>query len=168
LLLITTLGSVINSGALQSGILILTLIILVWMSKNLDKKENSFKVMKTGSLFVSGNWFLRFLFPTPLGLAIAELLNGLGAIFLWTPFGAIIYSKGSNSYKLEFFLLRSILMGALSILVIGTFWLIFYLGGSFNYILPVVGTILLLTFSLHYKFRFSIKEIEEGVKKNIN
>lgn len=159
LILFAGFGTVMKSGIFQSGTLLLSIVVLFWLSKYLDKGK--YGVMKFGSTLSSVHWWLRYFINTPLGLAGAEVINGLGQVMLWTPFSALVYKKGSKGYKLEFFVVRQFIRAAWSIIIVSLLWLVFKLVSSLEVMMLVFGIIMVGTMLISKLFAKEIKLIKK-------
>ena len=151
LILIGGFGTVMKSGMFQSFTLVIALIILMWMSRYLDK--GNYGVMKIGSILGSMHWWVRFLFRSPFGLAVAEVLNSLGQVMLWTPFASLIYQKGVEGYKMEFFYVRQLIRLFLSTISVLFLWIVFNLVPSLEFMMLVFGFVMLGTVGILGMFK---------------
>lgn len=93
-------------GIISSASLLLSLIVLFWAGKYVDKKGPG--ILKIGVAGNSLNWLTRVFLKTAHQFLIADFFYHLGRILLWTPFNAVMYKKAIQQGALEFLTKREL------------------------------------------------------------
>ena len=101
-------------GFIETAALLISLMLLWSLGRSIDQKGSA--ILKSGAYLNSLLWLVRAFLLTPLSIFISNVFYGFGSILLWTPFDALVYKHALGKRKLEFFILREILihLGALT------------------------------------------------------
>jgi MFS family permease len=91
-------------GGIQTLALLLSLLMLWWLGKLIDKK--GYKILKWGVSLTSLTWIIRSFLITPVAVFFSNVVYGFGALLLWTPFDALVYKSMIKRRKLEFLIVR--------------------------------------------------------------
>jgi len=144
-------------GIISSASLMLSLIVLFWVGKHVDKKGPG--ILKIGVAGNSLNWLTRVFLKTAPQFLIADFFYHLGGILLWTPFNAVMYQKAIRQGALSFLTKRELAIHAGGFLAALVVLLIYLIKPSWPLIFSV-GILGLLLSS------FMVKQQEQSVKKS--
>lgn len=158
IVLVTTMGTVFKSGMLQSLSLLVSLGVLFWLSRFIDKK--GYVTIKWGAGLSSFQWLLRFLFLNPITFAVAEVINQLGIILIWTPFDSLISAKGAQHYRLEFFIVRQMLHFSTAVVIVLGLWLVYSLVDSIEFLFVIASVVMATAYFLPKVFARTIEEVK--------
>ena len=103
-----TLGKYQVLGWIKGLALFLSVLILMWVGRFIDKRGKGILNWGVGANFF--NWLLRILAYSPLTFFLFDFLATLGGILVGTPFQALVYEKARGRYSpLEVFVARDLL-----------------------------------------------------------
>ncbi len=160
MILFASFGSVTKSGGFQSIMLLISVILLWWLKDNLDKGK--FGIMKLGSASASIHWLVRALWNNPIGFLISEMFYNFEQLALWVPFGTLVYSIASHTYKLEFLLIRALIRFGAGALIVVFLYLIYKIFNSIYGVLYFSSVIMLSSFFIESLFKQKIKSISKN------
>jgi MFS family permease len=105
--LFTVLGSVKESGSLQTISLVIVVLVTYLTGKFVDKKK--FSMMYLGVILIVVGWLGRGLFNNSIALGLVNMAYILGVTMLWTPHTAMLFARSNKKYTMEFWLVREII-----------------------------------------------------------
>lgn len=143
LFLFTIVGSFAGLGALTSGVMLISMLVVWKLGKVVDQKDKK-KILRAGAYSRSVLWLVRAFVGTVPQAFAAQSLARVAAEFLWLPFDTIVYKKAYDGNPFEYILLREWALNwgrLLTLLAMAALvWLGLGLVGSFA--LAAAGTLL--------------------------
>lgn len=140
---VTIVGSFVGLGALTSGVVLLSILVLLGLGRMVDKKGKR-RVLRLGAFSQSVLWGARALVDTvPQAFAVQAAARIAGE-FLWLPFDAIVYRNAAAGNPFEYVILRewALNLGRLLMLVLMAILLLGGLGWLGSFGLAAVGALL--------------------------
>lgn len=114
------IGNIELIGLIQTGALIIGLVLLWWLGRRIDKKGAG--ILRWGAVINGLVWLVRSFIITPLGVFISNVAYGLGNLLWLTPFDTLMYEAARTTRRLEFFIIREITIHSGSFLACCLVW----------------------------------------------
>lgn len=106
--LFTVVKNYTKIGLVQTGSLLLASLILVWIGRQVDRKNK--RMLRPALVANTLNLLTRGAVTSGLGLFFMESLYQLVGLFIWIPFDARIYENAVRDRRMEFFVRRNWLL----------------------------------------------------------
>lgn len=106
--LFTVVKNYTKIGFIQTGSLLITSLLLLWIGKQVDRKNK--KMLRPALLANTVNVLARGIIQGGLGLFFIETLYQLAGLFIWIPFDARVYETAIKERRMEFFIRREWLL----------------------------------------------------------
>ena len=141
--LFTIVGSFAGLGALTSGVVLVSILVMLWLGRVMDKKGKR-RVLRVGAYSRSVLWGVQAFVSTVPQAFLARAMAQIAAEFLWLPFDTIVYANASAGNPFEYVILRewALNLGRLLMLVLMAIFLIVGLGWLGSFGLAAVGALL--------------------------
>jgi len=145
----TVIKNFFEIGSLIALATLATTLVVLFVGKMVDGDlEHRRSVLKTGSIFSSGAWFLRLLVSGGLGVFLVDSLSRITKNVIVVPMMAMTYQRASETsvMKTIIFFEQSLIVGKL-IAIILSLVLLSFVPNSFT-IMFVIGALMTLFYSL--------------------
>lgn len=141
--LFTIVGSFVGLGALTSGVVLVSILVVWFLGKRVDKKGKR-RILRVGAYSRSALWLVRALVTTVPQAFLAQSVSRIAAEFLWLPFDTIVYKKALDGDPFAYIILRewAINLGRLLMLVLMAILLLLGLSWVTSFGLAAAGALL--------------------------
>lgn len=141
--LFTIVGSFVGLGALTSGVVLVSILVVLVLGRVVDKKGKR-RVLRLGACSRSALWGVQAFVSTVPQAFLARTAAQIAAEFLWLPFDAIVYRNASAGNPFEYIILRewALNLGRLLTLVLMAVMLLAGVGWLGSFGLAAVGALL--------------------------
>lgn len=140
-------GNVLEIGALSTVIVGITIVIQLFVGKQLDKsKENSQKTLRTGSVLYSIGWVLKIFVISTTQIFFIGLYHNVVRIFTKTPYSTILYDMSGEQgrYVDEFTVMREMAHHSGRVLsLLAMVGLTFYFSVEWSFLIAAFASLML-------------------------